>query len=99
MQLQTIWFITIAVFWLGFFVLDGFDFGVGALHMLIGKTETERRVVINTIGPWRDANEVWLVVARRVHVRGLPWLVPDLGEYGGAQATDIVWRGAGQWAV
>ena len=63
MQLHTIWFIIIAVFWVGFFVLEGFDFGVGALHMLIGKTETERRVVINTIGPWWDGNEVWLIVA------------------------------------
>ncbi len=63
MQLHTIWFIIIAILWVGFFVLEGFDFGVGALHMLIGKTETERRVVINTIGPWWDGNEVWLIVA------------------------------------
>lgn len=63
MQLHTIWFIVIVVLWLGFFVLDGFDFGVGALHMVIGRSETERRVVINTIGPWWDGNEVWLVVA------------------------------------
>jgi cytochrome bd ubiquinol oxidase subunit II len=63
MQLHTIWFVIIVVFWIGFFVLEGFDFGVGALHMLIGKGETERRVVINTIGPWWDGNEVWLVVA------------------------------------
>ena len=63
MQLHTIWFIIIVVFWIGFFVLEGFDFGVGALHMVIGRTETERRVVINTIGPWWDGNEVWLVVA------------------------------------
>jgi cytochrome bd ubiquinol oxidase subunit II len=63
MQLHTIWFIIIAILWVGFFVLEGFDFGVGALHMLIGKSETERRVVINTIGPWWDGNEVWLIVA------------------------------------
>ncbi|MBV9424169.1 MAG: cytochrome d ubiquinol oxidase subunit II [Solirubrobacterales bacterium] len=63
MQLHTIWFILIVILWLGFFVLDGFDFGVGALHMLIGRTDTERRVVINTIGPWWDGNEVWLIVA------------------------------------
>ncbi|MBV9940690.1 MAG: cytochrome d ubiquinol oxidase subunit II [Solirubrobacterales bacterium] len=63
MQLHTIWFIIIAALWLGFFILDGYDFGVGALHMLIGRTEIERRVVINTIGPWWDGNEVWLVVA------------------------------------
>ncbi len=63
MQLHTIWFIIIAILWIGFFVLEGFDFGVGALHMLIGKSETERRVLINTIGPWWDGNEVWLIVA------------------------------------
>jgi cytochrome bd ubiquinol oxidase subunit II len=63
MQLHTIWFVVIAVFWVGFFVLEGFDFGVGALHMLIGRSETERRVAINAIGPWWDGNEVWLIVA------------------------------------
>jgi cytochrome d ubiquinol oxidase subunit II len=63
MQLHTIWFNIIAILWLGFFVLEGFDFGVGALHMWIGKTETGRRVAINTIGPWWDGNEVWLIVA------------------------------------
>src|SRR6476661_3216519 len=63
MQLHTIWFVIVSIFWVGFFVLEGFDFGVGALHMLIGRTETERRVVINTIGPWWDGNEVWLIVA------------------------------------
>jgi cytochrome bd-type quinol oxidase subunit 2 len=63
MQLHTIWFIIITVFWIGFFVLEGFDFGVGALHRLVGRTETERRVAINTIGPWWDGNEVWLIVA------------------------------------
>jgi len=63
MQLHTIWFIIITVFWIGFFVLEGFDFGVGALHMVVGRNETERRVAINTIGPWWDGNEVWLIVA------------------------------------
>ncbi len=63
MQLHTIWFIIIVVFWIGFFVLEGFDFGVGALHIWIGKTEAGRRVAINTIGPWWDGNEVWLIVA------------------------------------
>ena len=63
MQLHTIWFIIIAIFWVGFFVLEGFDFGVGALHRVVGANETERRVAINTIGPWWDGNEVWLIVA------------------------------------
>jgi cytochrome bd ubiquinol oxidase subunit II len=63
MNLHTIWFVIIVVFWLGFFVLEGFDFGVGALHAFVGRTEPARRVAINTIGPWWDGNEVWLVVA------------------------------------
>jgi cytochrome d ubiquinol oxidase subunit II len=63
MQLHTIWFIIISVLWVGFFVLEGFDFGVGALHQFIGRSETDRRVAINTIGPWWDGNEVWLIVA------------------------------------
>jgi cytochrome d ubiquinol oxidase subunit II len=63
MQLHTIWFIIIAVLWVGFFVLEGFDFGVGAVHRFIGSSEIERRVCINTIGPWWDGNEVWLIVA------------------------------------
>jgi cytochrome d ubiquinol oxidase subunit II len=63
MQLHTIWFIIISVLWVGFFILEGFDFGVGALHRFIGSSETGRRVVINTIGPWWDGNEVWLIVA------------------------------------
>jgi len=63
MQLHTIWFIIISIFWVGFFVLEGFDFGVGVLHRVIGRDETERRITINTIGPWWDGNEVWLIVA------------------------------------
>ncbi len=63
MDLQIVWFVVVAVFWTGFFVLEGFDFGVGALHRLIGRDETERRVVVNSIGPLWDGNEVWLIVA------------------------------------
>jgi cytochrome d ubiquinol oxidase subunit II len=63
MHLHTIWFVIIAIVWIGFFVLEGFDFGVGVLHTIVGKTETGRRVALNTIGPFWDGNEVWLVVA------------------------------------
>ncbi|KRA25768.1 cytochrome C oxidase assembly protein [Microbacterium sp. Root61] len=62
MDLATVWFVIVAVFWTGFFVLEGFDFGVGALHALIGRSETERRHAIGTIAPFWDGNEVWLVV-------------------------------------
>ncbi len=63
MSLSTLWFIIIAVFWVGFFILEGFDFGVGMLHTFVGKTETGKRVALNAIGPFWDGNEVWLVVA------------------------------------
>jgi cytochrome d ubiquinol oxidase subunit II len=55
--------VILAILWVGFFVLEGFDFGVGALHTIVGKTETGRRVALNTIGPFWDGNEVWLIVA------------------------------------
>ena len=63
LHLDTLWFIVLAILWVGFFVLEGFDFGVGMLHTIVGRTDTERRVAINTIGPWWDGNEVWLIVA------------------------------------
>ena len=53
----------IAVLWIGYFVLEGFDFGVGMLLRVVGRDEAERRVVIRTIGPVWDGNEVWLLVA------------------------------------
>ncbi|MGZ5366349.1 cytochrome d ubiquinol oxidase subunit II [Aeromicrobium sp.] len=63
MELTTVWFCLIAVLWIGYFVLEGFDFGVGMLLPVLSKSETERRVVINTIGPVWDGNEVWVLVA------------------------------------
>lgn len=62
MGLPDVWFVVIAVLWTGFFVLEGFDFGVGMLHSLVARSESEQRVAINTIGPFWDGNEVWLVV-------------------------------------
>jgi cytochrome d ubiquinol oxidase subunit II len=61
--MEVFWFIVVGVFWTGFFVLEGFDFGVGILHTVVGKTDIEQRVAINTVGPFWDGNEVWLVVA------------------------------------
>ena len=63
LHLHTLWFVVIAVLWVGFFVLEGFDFGVGMLHMFVGRDESERELAISTIGPWWDGNEVWLIVA------------------------------------
>ena len=61
--LQTLWFMLIAVLWIGFFFLEGFDFGVGMLLPFLGKKDAERRAIINTIGPIWDGNEVWLITA------------------------------------
>ena len=60
MDLQVIWFVLLGVLLVGYAILDGFDFGVGILHFL-GRNDTERRVLINSIGPLWDGNEVWLV--------------------------------------
>src|SRR5699024_7281638 len=57
------WFILIMILFVGFFVLEGFDFGVGIVSRFLGKDDTEKRVYINTIGPFWDANEVWLITA------------------------------------
>jgi cytochrome d ubiquinol oxidase subunit II len=62
-SLNTVWFALIAVLWTGYFVLDGFDFGVGMLNVVIGSDDIDRRLARNAIGPVWDANEVWLIVA------------------------------------
>jgi cytochrome d ubiquinol oxidase subunit II len=63
MDLQILWFVLIAVLWSGYFLLEGFDFGVGMLLPFLPKDERERRIMFETIGPVWDGNEVWLVIA------------------------------------
>ena len=63
MDLQTLWFVLIAVLWSGYFLLEGFDFGVGMHLPFLPRNEAERRQMFQTIGPVWDGNEVWLVVA------------------------------------
>ena len=63
MDLGTIWFILIAVLFTGYFFLEGFDFGIGTLLIILSKKDIERRIIINTIGPFWDGNEVWLITA------------------------------------
>jgi cytochrome bd ubiquinol oxidase subunit II len=63
MALEIFWFCLIAVLWAGYFVLEGFDFGVGMLLPFLPRDETDRDVMFDAIGPVWDANEVWLVVA------------------------------------
>jgi cytochrome d ubiquinol oxidase subunit II len=63
MELTTVWFALIAILWSGYFLLEGFDFGVGMLLPVLGRDNRERRLLINTIGPVWDGNEVWVIVA------------------------------------
>ncbi len=63
MDLRTLWFILITVLFTGFFFLEGFDYGVGMLLPFLGKRDEERRAIINTIGPFWDGNEVWMITA------------------------------------
>lgn len=61
--LRVIWWALIGVLFIGFAVTDGFDMGVGALLPIIGKDDTERRIMVNTIAPHWDGNQVWLITA------------------------------------
>lgn len=63
MELTTVWFCLIAVLWIGYFTLEGFDFGVGMLLPWLARDDRERRIMINTIGPVWDGNEVWVLTA------------------------------------
>ena len=63
MTFQTTWFLLIAVLWIGYFILEGFDFGVGMLLPFVSRNEADRRAVLTTLGPVWDGNEVWLLVA------------------------------------
>ncbi|MQA80625.1 MAG: cytochrome d ubiquinol oxidase subunit II [Streptosporangiales bacterium] len=70
MDIPVVWFAVVAFFWVGYLVLEGFDFGVGMLSPFVGRTDGQRQAVLRTIGPVWDGNEVWLVVAV-----GLPFAV------------------------
>jgi cytochrome bd ubiquinol oxidase subunit II len=61
--LQTLWFVLIGVLWVGYFILEGFDFGVGMLLRALSRDDTDKRLIIHTIGPVWDGNEVWLLTA------------------------------------
>src|SRR4051812_10142941 len=77
MTLPTVWFCLIAFLWTGYLVLDGFDFGVGMLLSHLGGDQPGRRVLLATIGPVWDGNEVWLVVAAGATFAAFPdWYAP-----------------------
>ena len=63
MDLNTLWFVLVAVLFVGFFILEGFDYGVGILLPFLGKDDAERRRIVNAIGPFWDGNEVWILTA------------------------------------
>lgn len=63
LSLNELWFLLIAILFIGFFFLEGFDFGVGMSTRFMARNALERRVLVNTIGPFWDANEVWLLTA------------------------------------
>jgi cytochrome d ubiquinol oxidase subunit II len=72
MDLQAIWFFIWGLLWALFFMTDGFDFGVGILYPFLGKTDQEKRIMINTLGPLWDGNEVWLITAGGVTFAAFP---------------------------
>jgi cytochrome bd ubiquinol oxidase subunit II len=72
MTLVTFWFVLLVVFWAGFLVLEGFDFGVGMLHGVVGRDEQGRQQAIQTIGPLWDGNEVWLIIAATATFAAFP---------------------------
>jgi cytochrome d ubiquinol oxidase subunit II len=72
MELQTTWFLLWGLLWAVFFMTDGFDFGVGTLYPFLGKTEEDKRLMINSLGPVWDGNEVWLITAGGVTFAAFP---------------------------
>jgi len=74
MVLETIWFFLWGLLWAIFFIADGFDFGVGTLYPFLGKSDEDKRIMINSIGPLWDGNEVWLITAGGVTFAAFPIL-------------------------
>jgi len=62
-MLETIWFLLWGILWAVYFMLDGFDLGLGTLLPFLGKSDTDRRIIYNAMGPFWDGNEVWLITA------------------------------------
>lgn len=81
MEYQILWFILWGILWAAYFMTDGFDLGVGILHSFIGKTDGDRRTLINTIGPVWDGNEVWLVTAGGATFAAFPTAYASMFSY------------------
>jgi cytochrome d ubiquinol oxidase subunit II len=78
MDLRLLWFVLIAILFTGFFVLEGFDFGIGILLPFLGKSDSERRMIYNAIGPFWDGNEVWLITTGGAIFAAFPSLYASL---------------------
>ena len=74
MDLQSVWFFLWGLLWALFFITDGFDLGIGTLYPLLGKSEEDKRAMINSLGPLWDGNEVWLISAGGVTFAAFPLL-------------------------
>ena len=72
MDLQTVWFAAVAVLWTGFLLLEGFDIGVAALLPVLGRSRADKHLMLRTIGPLWDGNEVWLITAAGATFAALP---------------------------
>lgn len=72
MALQTVWFFLWGLLWAVYFITDGFDLGTGALYLSLGRNEEEKRIILNSIGPLWDGNEVWLITAGGVTFAAFP---------------------------
>ena len=92
MSLNNIWYVLFVVIVAGYLIMDGFDLGVGILHMFVAKTDTERRVDLNSIGPVWDGNEVWLILAGGVLFAAFPLVYASLfsGFYGAMMLVLLV---------
>lgn len=72
MELQSIWFFLWGLLWAIFFMTDGFDFGIGVLYPFLGRSDEDKRVILNAVGPLWDGNEVWLITAGGVTFAAFP---------------------------
>ena len=78
MELTVLWFVLLTVLFIGFFFLEGFDYGVGILLPFLGRDDIERRIIINTIGPVWDGNEVWMITAGGAMFAAFPHMYATL---------------------
>lgn len=103
MELTTVWFLLIAVLWTGYLVLEGFDFGVGMLLGLLSRgdratKDRDRRVMINTIGPVWDGNEVWLLTAGGATFAAFPEWYATMFSGFYLRSCSSCWRSSCAWS-